>query len=114
MEIGYYSLGGEEYNQTNPYEYRSKQEICPRGSYCLKGRQYYCPAGTYGNETGLFNQFCSGFCPAGFYCVEGTSEPEECPWNTYSTAGNKICIECNNVPDNGRERCKTSRICCSK
>ncbi len=115
VDIGFYSLGDEEYNDESDVEsYRSEQKVCPKGSFCRRGRKYNCPAGTFGDEIGLSNKLCSGFCPAGFFCSEGTSEPQECPNNSYSTPGNNVCIECNNIPEDGRERCKTSRICCAQ
>jgi len=112
VDIGYYSIGGEGYGETAEL-YRIRQEICPKGSYCDNGRKHNCPAGTYGDQTGLFYQFCSGFCPAGFYCVEGTSEPVECPNNTYAISGSTFCVSCNTPQKEGQLRCKTGRNCCS-
>lgn len=125
VDIGYYSVGNglqetETSLSTTPTSslvaerYRTGQQICPRGSYCREGRKYLCPAGTFGNQTKLFHDLCSGFCPAGYFCKEGSSEPQECERNTYSTPGNSLCVRCNNPPPEGYERCKTSRLCCSQ
>ena len=94
--------------------YRTGQQICPKGSYCKKGRQHLCPAGTFGNRTKLLHTLCSGFCPAGYFCKVGSAEPQECDLNTYSTPGNSLCIPCNNPHPEGYKRCKTSRLCCSQ
>lgn len=130
VDIGYYSIGdgsggsGED-DEEEEYSYdeeetivaemhRTNQKICPKGSYCEKGRKFKCPAGTYGNRTGLLNKLCSGFCPGGYFCREGSAEPEECPRNSYATPGNWRCIGCNNPLEEGRERCRTSRQCCTQ
>ena len=131
VDIGYYSVGNgivvvEEKKTASPTSsssspslalaeiYRTGQQICPQGSYCREGRQYPCPAGTFGNKTKLFHTLCSGFCPAGYFCKEGSTEPQECDRNTYSTPGNSLCIHCNNPHPEGYKRCKTSRLCCSQ
>ena len=109
VDIGYYSIGGGDDER-----HRTRQEICPKGSYCQQGRKFHCPAGSYGNQIGLLNQRCSGFCPAGYFCVDGSIEPNICPRNTYATSGNKLCTLCNNDLEDGYERCRTSRLCCSQ
>lgn len=43
------------------------------GMYCQEGVSIPCPAGTYGNAPGLSSSVCSGSCPAGRYCLSGTS-----------------------------------------
>ncbi|XP_033971267.1 zonadhesin-like [Trematomus bernacchii] len=68
---------------------------CERGFYCPSGsaNQHPCPAGTYGNKSGMVEEwqcllcdagvyckgtgrtFPSGPCTAGFVCVGGASEP---------------------------------------
>ncbi|KAF3847745.1 hypothetical protein F7725_020773 [Dissostichus mawsoni] len=68
---------------------------CERGFYCPSGsaNQHPCPAGTYGNKSGMVEEwqcslcdpgvyckgtgrtFPSGPCNAGFVCVGGASEP---------------------------------------
>lgn len=35
-------------------------------------------------SVGAFNKSNAGPCPKGFYCVEGTDEPEPCPLGTFN------------------------------
>ncbi|KAF4127591.1 hypothetical protein GN958_ATG23220 [Phytophthora infestans] len=51
---------------------RVAQRRCEPGHYCVKGERFACPAGVYGNETGLTTFQCSGPCAAGYYCPEGS------------------------------------------
>lgn len=47
VDVGYYSVGG-------PSEmFRSSQEICPKGHYCINGVIHKCAAGRYGDSNGL-------------------------------------------------------------
>ena len=52
---------------------RSRQSICPPGSFCIAGMELPCPSGTFGASPGLSTNTCSGPCPAGFYCPVGTT-----------------------------------------
>lgn len=54
----------------------------------------YCPATTYGNTTGLVSSNCSGTCPAGYKCPQGTIDPEPCSDGEWSSAGSKSCSKC--------------------
>ncbi|KAJ1447348.1 hypothetical protein M885DRAFT_543143 [Pelagophyceae sp. CCMP2097] len=57
---------------------------CPRGSYCLDGVATPCPAGVYGNQTGLQSKGCTAECAgAGVECAEGSVEPRLCDPGTY-------------------------------
>lgn len=114
VDIGYYSIGGEEHGSFLKEQRRADQKICPPGSYCEKGRKFPCPEGTFGKESGLFKSFCSGFCPEGYFCTEGSIEPQECEINTYATPGNRRCVPCNNPHPSDRDRCRTSRLCCNQ
>ena len=103
VSLGYYSVHNE-------YEL-----ICEPGHWCKDGIKNKCPAGSYGNEYGLWSVRCSGFCPAGFYCEEGVSDPIPCQANTYSVAGLDQCISCgpsSELIENSEMRCKDSRRCC--
>ena len=66
---------------------RSTIEACPLGYYCTGGVSYPCPAGSFGNSTGLSTPACSGLCPIGFYCPEGSSSPDmyPCPSGRYGS-----------------------------
>ena len=70
VSVGYYTVGGDDkYNNT-----RVAQKICPLGHFCVGGRMYRCPGGTFGNITGLSTSACSGKCPAGYFCRPATVE----------------------------------------
>ncbi|CAM9745585.1 unnamed protein product, partial [Discosporangium mesarthrocarpum] len=45
---------------------------CEPGFFCTNGKRTPCPAGTYGDRAGITESSCSGFCPAGTYCPEGS------------------------------------------
>ena len=57
----------------------SSQAICPRGSYCIEGKRYLCPAGRYGSSLANTNSSCSGVCTEGHYCPEGSSSSKQHP-----------------------------------
>ena len=65
---GYFCAGG------------SPAVICPAGSYCAAGvsAPTPCPAGVFGNVTGLSTASCTAVCPAGFFCPLGSSTPTPC------------------------------------
>ncbi|CAM9892613.1 unnamed protein product, partial [Chrysoparadoxa australica] len=66
VELGHYTLpevGG-------PY---TSQAPCEPGHYCIDGVRHECAAGLVGSNFGLASIYCSEFCPAGFYCPEGSS-----------------------------------------
>ena len=44
---------------------RAQQVICEPGHYCTGGVNIACPAGTFGNASGLSTPACSGPCLAG-------------------------------------------------
>ena len=60
--VGHYSVQGEP---GCPPEHYCSQEACPLGHYCWGGLLSQCPAGRYGNTTGLATLECSGLCPPG-------------------------------------------------
>ena len=61
----------------------------------FRGCLFKCPGGTYGNTTFLTSQECSGRCPVGHYCPEGSAEPLPCPLNTFAAeVGSSVCITC--------------------
>mmetsp|Transcript_3555 Transcript_3555/g.5536 ORF Transcript_3555/g.5536 Transcript_3555/m.5536 type:complete len:1103 (+) Transcript_3555:128-3436(+) len=108
VQGGYYSIGGDLDNTT-----RKGEEKCLPGNYCLDGIIQPCPKGRYGNEYGLSDAACSGYCPPGFYCPQGTSDPIPCPAFTYSSGGSWTCNICPGSHDENRPLpCQDSRTCC--
>lgn len=77
---GNYTVGGSSNNRT-----RTDQAVCQPGSFCQNGISLLCPPGKYGLSNGMSNPECSGWCPPGFFCAVGTSNPIPCPHNYYST-----------------------------
>jgi len=93
--------------------------LCPKGSWCptnsVSGIQFLCPAGTYGDTTGLSDPKCTNFCsagcickagsttacaadcPPGFFCVTGTGgevKPVLCPEGYYCPAKSSAPTAC--------------------
>ncbi len=64
---GHYSVP-----ETGAVSLRTAQLTCPHGHYCVYGIRSPCPAGRYGNSTGLFLEACSGPCAPGYYCDSGS------------------------------------------
>lgn len=80
VDDGYYSTGGLTPNT------RTDQTIAPKGHYASSGEIFKCPAGTFGNVTGLSfnkNQLCSGKCHGGYYCPPGSKSDKEIPCGRY-------------------------------
>jgi hypothetical protein len=55
--------------------------ICPLAHYCPIGtaQPLLCPAGVYGDVTGLSTIGCSRTCPLGFFCPPGSIDPYSNP-----------------------------------
>ncbi|KAF3692794.1 Sushi, von Willebrand factor type A, EGF and pentraxin domain-containing protein 1 [Channa argus] len=88
-----------DFSSTTPYAF-----LCPKGHYCPEGSALAlpCPTGEYQPNPGTDSCipcrpgfYCEeaivgepwpcpphSFCPAGFYCPEGTEEAQLCPANT--------------------------------
>jgi hypothetical protein len=79
---GNYSIGGPVETDTM----RTGTAPCPFGSnYCLgDGLSRVCPAGVYGNASGLATPLCSGPCSPGYFCPSNSTSPEQgdscCLW----------------------------------
>ena len=59
--------------ETGDEQTRTGTQPCPLGAYCPgDGRRYPCPAGRFGDETGLSDSSCSGSCQLGWFCPEGS------------------------------------------
>ena len=72
---GNYSTGGTVNTRTG-------EAMCEAGYYCKNGVRSLCPAGRFGNVTGLSEPDCSGDCGAGYYCVSGSVS-----WNSSACGG---------------------------
>ena len=64
----------------------------------LTGCDHKCAAGHYGNAPNLASSTCSGPCPKGHYCPEGTVLPVPCPEGTRMPNRQAVdmsdCMEC--------------------
>ena len=74
---------------------RSDLSPCPPGAYCQGGVQIACPAGRF-SASGAASPLCDGLCAAGFYCLEGSTSPQQfpCPAGRYGIQGmaNSRCM----------------------
>jgi hypothetical protein len=70
---GYITIGGDETT-------RSDLMQCPMGRYCQGGTSIPCRSGLFGDEHGLSEPRCSGYCAAGYYCPQEStmSTPRKC------------------------------------
>jgi hypothetical protein len=61
----------------------TEEVACPMGSFCspdeAPGGARLCPAGAFGNATGLSSAACSGPCAAGYYCPRGSTSATQAP-----------------------------------
>lgn len=54
--------------------YARSQLACPVGSFCVgDGGSELCPAGTFGNTSGLTTSQCTGRCAGGYFCPQGST-----------------------------------------
>ena len=103
---GNYTVGGDATNTT-----RTGQQVCLPGTFCENGIVHLCPKGRYGDQSGAAVKTCSGWCPPGFYCPAGTSNPLPCEGQSYSVGSSWACSECPGIRTTPL-LCKTSRACC--
>jgi len=84
VRMGYYTIGNDskrsEIQSHSDQTTRWGEKICEIGHYCIDGVKHLCPAGKYGNQTGLTNENCSGDCKRGYFCPPGSiiSAPHHC------------------------------------
>lgn len=67
-----------------PFNECSGYRTCEPGYYCENEIRKPCPGGTYGLTSALDNSKCSGICPEGYYCPEGTVDPFSNPCGSSS------------------------------
>jgi hypothetical protein len=70
--------------------------LCYPGSYAPPGvgACASCPAGVFGNASGLNSSSCSGPCRPGFACASGSVLGVACALGRYSLAGAVSCTAC--------------------
>lgn len=74
VDRGYYTDPAE------PPAHRTRQLLCPRGSYCPgNGLAHACPPGTFGGDPGAATPACGGPCAPGFYCPAGSTSARQVP-----------------------------------
>jgi hypothetical protein len=71
---------------------------CPKGSFCPGDNTIQpCAAGFYGDRTGLSTPTCSGPCPPGYFCPNGTAVPTANPCGSaafYCPQGSSAPVAC--------------------
>ena len=54
----------------------------------------------------------------GYFCPQGTVQPDPCLLNTFSTSGAAECVDCGprslDKGEDGSHKCQNARICCSQ
>ena len=109
--------GSSNSNVSLTFTNETCNNACPVGHYCPLGNDgpIPCPAGWYGNVSGLSTSACSGRCGIGTYCPSGSHQPLDCPAGTYGedvglstelcsgmcppttaapTSGSRVCMTC--------------------
>jgi hypothetical protein len=51
------------------------ESVCEAGWWCQDGARYPCPAGRFGNSSGVVTALCSGPCQRGYFCGDGSVSP---------------------------------------
>ena len=91
--IGAYSVPTDE-NDRGVLGACSGWKKCEPGFYCVDGTKHPCPAGRYGESSGLAHAACDGPCPAGYFCPRQSSNRVE-----YACGGSGLyCPEGSGVP----------------
>ena len=78
---------------------------CEPGFYCpnnsTSSTQIPCPAGRYGKDRGLANEFCTDLCPLGSYCPLGSVLPIPCPAGRFGGSVSLTDSACSTVCTDG-------------
>ena len=124
---GHYCLPGTSYKKTYPckartygpdmgFAFESQCVLCTNGSYCetdglsaptgkcyggyycLKGSKSPVPVNDMNTTTSTFDYF-NDKCPKGYFCPNGTANPQPCPRGYFSNNdGLKLRTECQKCP----------------
>jgi len=94
--LGRYSIGRGEGDGAQQID----EKTCEPGHYCVLGIKHLCPARSYGDELGQYLATCSGFCPPGYECPQGSARPSKCVGITYSTGASEKCTKCLGIAEN--------------
>ena len=100
-------------------------EECEPGHWCILGARHECPAGTYGANPGLSTKECSGPCHSGYYCINGSTVPDQfecgavsryCPegsgnWSTVPPGYYSVDLTTSPVIRSGSEGCEWGHWC---
>ncbi|OQR97987.1 hypothetical protein THRCLA_06800 [Thraustotheca clavata] len=104
VSVGYYTVSSSDPGTglDDSVEYgiaarANAQFICDPGYYCNRGIRYACPAGTYGNNTGLTTATCTSICPPGFYCPLASILPLACPPGVYGATTGLATPKCSGL-----------------
>jgi hypothetical protein len=82
VDAGFYSDPAE------PPTKRTRQLRCEPGHYCPgDGKQYACPAGSYGVAAGEASPACTGLCAPGYFCPAGSVSPTAVRCGVHRGAG---------------------------
>ncbi|CAM9741308.1 unnamed protein product, partial [Ectocarpus sp. 13 AM-2016] len=71
----------------------TSSSACEQGHFCTYGVKLPCAPGGFGSYTEETSFLCSGLCPAGSFCPEGSSSPAPCGNSSvYCPAGSSTPI----------------------
>ena len=63
---------------SQPPDQRTRQLLCPPGKWCPgDGMSHPCPAGAFGDVSGLSTPSCAGFCSPGYFCPTGSTSAQQ-------------------------------------
>mmetsp|Transcript_6735 Transcript_6735/g.11070 ORF Transcript_6735/g.11070 Transcript_6735/m.11070 type:complete len:1107 (+) Transcript_6735:128-3448(+) len=66
---GHYTIGSD--SELTRFDFT----ICETGHYCVDGKKFECPLGTYTDEEGTTDPQCKDLCDPGYYCLTGSPSP---------------------------------------
>ena len=95
VQPGYFSTPLDNEDGDLQRTWRTGEEICPLGHYCIAGVSHECPRGTYGGITALTSIECSGPCSPIYDCPAGSTNRlgngAECKAGHYCTSDLQEC-----------------------